>query len=74
MNFYETLCTAQMKFETLYIYIYIYIVIHGQIVSLYHNSSVWLDILGRLKQGSKPAQLYVRLSIRLLGQQAYHVS
>ena len=25
------------------IYIYIYIVIHGQIVWLYHNSSVWLD-------------------------------
>ena len=28
----------------------------------------------RLKLGSKPAQLYVRLSIRLLGQQAYYVS
>ena len=25
------------------IYIYIYIVIHWQTVSLYHNSSVWLD-------------------------------
>ena len=28
-----------------HIYIYIYIVIHRQIVSLYHNSSVWLDML-----------------------------
>ena len=27
----------------IYIYIYIYIVIHGQTVSLYHNSSVLLD-------------------------------
>ena len=27
------------------IYIYIYIVIHKQAVSLYHNSSVWPDIL-----------------------------
>ena len=27
----------------LYIYIYMYIVIHRQTVSLYHNSSVWLD-------------------------------
>ena len=26
-----------------YIYIYMYIVIHRQTVSLYHNSSVWLD-------------------------------
>ena len=29
--------------------------------------------IGRLKLGPKPAQLYVRLSIRPLGQQAYHV-
>ena len=29
--------------------------------------------IGRLKLGSKPAQLYVRLSIRPLGQQSYHV-
>ena len=27
------------------IYIYIYIVIHRQTVLLYHNSSVWLDML-----------------------------
>ena len=30
--------------------------------------------LGHLKLESKPAQLYVRLSIRPLGQQAFHVS
>ena len=30
--------------------------------------------VGRLKLGSKPAQLYVRLCIRPLGQQAYHVA
>ena len=29
--------------------------------------------VGRLKMGSKPVQLYVRLSIIPLGQQAYHV-
>ena len=29
--------------------------------------------VGCLKLGSKPSQLYVRLSIRLLGQQVYHV-
>ena len=30
--------------------------------------------VGRLKLGSKSAQLYVKLNIRPLGQQAYHVS
>ena len=29
--------------------------------------------VGRLKLGSKPVQLYVRIRIRPLGQQAYHV-
>ncbi len=29
--------------------------------------------VGRLKLGSKPAQLYIRLSIRPLVQQAYQV-
>ena len=29
--------------------------------------------IGRLKLGLKPAQLYTRLSIRPLGQQAYHI-
>ena len=57
-----------------YIYIYIYIVIHKQtdcfvlleLVSV--ANQVW-----RSKPGSKPIQLYVRLSLRPLGQQAYHV-
>ena len=43
----------------IYIYIYIYVVIHRQTVSLYYNST---------------AQLYVRLSIIPLSQQANHVS
>ena len=30
----------------IYMYIYIYIVIHRQTVSLYHNSSAWLDTKG----------------------------
>ena len=46
----------------IYICIYIYIVIHRQTVSFYQNSPE-----------SKPIQLYVRLSLRPLGQQAYHV-
>ena len=29
--------------------------------------------VGRSRPGSKPIQLYVRLSLRPLGQQAYHV-
>ena len=49
----------------------IYIVIHTQIVSLYHNSS---RHVGRLKLGSKPNQLYVRLSILPLSQQVTYVS
>ena len=32
------------KKKKIYIYIYIYIVIHRQTISLYHNSSVWLDM------------------------------
>ena len=31
------------RMHIVYIYIYIYIVIHRQTVSLYHNSSVWID-------------------------------
>ena len=55
--------------------IYIYICSHPQtdcfVVSKFFNVA---RHVGRLKQGSKPAQLYFRLSIRPLGQQAYHVS
>ena len=57
----------------IYIYIYIYIVIHRQPFSLYQNSSVWLDTYDARRPGSKPIQLYARLSLRPLGQQAYHV-
>ena len=39
--------TMVTDFIYIYIYIYIYIVIHRQTVSLYHNSSVWLDKKGR---------------------------
>ena len=31
--------------DDIYIYIYIYIFNHKRTVSLYHNSSVWLDTL-----------------------------
>ena len=59
---------------SIYIYIYIYIYCHPQIDRFVVSRlfSVARHI-GRLKLGSKPAQLYVRLSIRPLGQQAYHV-
>ena len=58
----------------MYIYIYIYIYYHPQtdcfvVLQLF---SVARNV-GRLNVGSKPAQLYVRLSIRPLGQQAYPV-
>ena len=54
--------------------IYIYIYSHPQTdcFVLSELFSVARHV-GRLKLGSKPVQLYVRLSIRLLGQQAYHV-
>ena len=57
------------------IYIYIYIYCHPQTDCLVITQlfSVARHV-GRLKLGSKPAQLYVRLCIRPLSQQAYHVS
>ena len=62
-----------VKTNTL-IYIYIYIYCHPQtdcfVVSQLFSVAKYV---GRLKLGSKPAQLYVRLSIRPLGQQAYYV-
>ena len=59
----------------IYIYIYIYIYYHPQI-DCFVVSQLFSGArhAGRLKLGSKPAQLYVRLRIRALGQQAYHVS
>ena len=37
------MCHYLIKHAYIYIYIYIYIVNHRLTVSLYHNSSVWLD-------------------------------
>ena len=65
---------AHQRDVPLYICIYIYIYCHPQtdcfIVSQFFSVARHVE---RLKLGSKPAQLYVRLSIRLLGQQVYHV-
>ena len=52
------------------VYIYIYIVIHCFVVLQLFNLA---RHVGCSKLGTKPAQLYVRLSIRSLDQQAYHV-
>ena len=59
---------------TLYIYIYIYIYCHPQTdcFVLSELFSVARHV-GHSKPRSKPIQLYVRLSLRLLGQQAYHI-
>ena len=56
-------------------YIYIYIYCHPQ-TDCFVVSQLFTVArhVGRLKLGSKPGQLYDRLSIKLLGQQAYHVS
>ena len=58
----------------IYIYIYIYIYCHPQIdcFVLSELFSVARHV-GCSKPGSKPIQLYVRLTLRPLGQQAYHV-
>ena len=57
-----------------YIYIYIYIYCHPQtdcfVLSELFSVARHVE---RLKLGLKPIQLYVRLSLRPLGQQAYHV-
>ena len=57
----------------IYIYIYIYIVIHRDYFVLSELFSVARHV-GHSKSGSKPVRLYVRLSLRPLGQQAYRVS
>ena len=41
-----------------YFYLYIYIVIHRQNVSLYHNSSVWLDTRGARSRDRNPTDFY----------------
>ena len=53
-----------------YIYIYCHPQTHCSVLSELF-SVVWH--VGRWKPGSKPVQLYVRLSLRPLGQKAYHV-
>ena len=61
--------------HNIYIYIYIYIYSHPQtacfVVSQLFSVARYV---GCLKLGSKPVQLYVRLSIIPLSQQANHVS
>ena len=63
----------EYKHTAIYIYIYIYILSSTDCFFVSQLFSVARHV-GHLKLGSKPAQLYVRLSIKPLGQQAYHVS
>ena len=62
----------------IYIYIYINVYCHPQtdcfVISLVISLFSVARHDGCLKLGSKPAQFYVKLSIRPLGQQVYHVS
>ena len=56
---------------SIYIYIYIYIYCHPRtdcfiVLQLYYNK--WAKHVGRLKMGSKPTQLYVRISILPISQ------
>ena len=55
------------------LFIYIYILSSTDCFVISQLFSVARQV-GHMKLGSKPTQLYVRLSIRPLGQQAYHVS
>ena len=56
-------------------YIYIYIYCHPQTHCFVVSQHISMARhAARLKLGSKPTHLYVRHSIRPLGQQAYHVS
>ena len=53
-----------------YIYIYIYIVIPKQTVSLYHNSSVWLDMQAASSRNRNPADftyiyIYIYIYMKL---------
>ena len=63
------------KICLLNIYIYIYIYILSSIADCFIVSQLFSVArhVERLKLGSKTAQLYFRLSIRPLGQQAYNV-
>ena len=61
-------------FSYIYIYIYIYIYSHPQ-TDCFVRSELFSVArhVGCSKPGSKPIQLYVRQSLRPLGQQAHHV-
>ena len=71
-NIYDKLLLNILYIISLRIHIYIYY--HPQtdcfVLSELFNVA---KHVGRSKPGSKPIQLYVRLSLRPLGQQAYHV-
>ena len=69
-----SICRNPFTHAHIYIYIsYIYIYCHPQTdcFVLSELFSVARHV-GRSKPGSKPIQLYVRLSLKPLGQQAYH--
>ena len=70
-------CFVALVTKRWYIYIYIYILIDCHPQTDCFVASQLFSVarhVGRLKLGSKPAQLQVRLSIRPLCQQANHVS
>ena len=74
-RFFEFMLLLIIVFITirdLCIYIYIYCHLQTDCFVLSELFSV-ARLAGRSKPGSKPIQLYVRLSLRPLGQQAYHV-
>ena len=70
----ELAMTINHLYIYIYIYVYIYIYCHPptECFVLSELFSVARHV-GRLKPGSKPIQLYVRLSFRPLGQQADYV-
>ena len=72
-SYVSTDITIPLVYYIIYIYIYIYILLSTDsfVVS---QLFIMAKHVGHLKLGSKPAQLYVRLSIRPLGQQSYHVA
>ena len=69
------LCLCQYIYIYKYIYIYIYIYCHPQ-TGCFIVSQLFCvaRYVGCLKLGSKPTQLYFRLTIRPHGQHAYHIS
>ena len=78
MMIYMYICKCVHLYRHIYFHtytnIYIYIYCHPQ-TDCFVLSELFsvASLVGRLKPGSKPIQLYVRVSLRPLGQQAYHV-